>query len=91
MSAQKAPKAGKATKAPAKGAEPAKQSPTVLLTPAQYPATHPLIGKLVTVTIRADQATKRKQQTFKAKVEYGDQTIVRIKGSWYWTSACVFS
>lgn len=90
--APKTPVKAPARKGAAKQAEPAKRSPAVRMLPeSELPTSHPLVGKKVTATILEDKNVGRKGRIVKGKVEYGDQSAVRIRGAWYWTSSVVFS
>lgn len=72
---------GRAT-APAAPREAAKASPAIkVLTPAEYPKSHPLVGKKIKYTKRG--GTKILTGT----VQAGDATVILIDGVWSWTTS----
>ena len=84
-SAPPAPRKGK----PA-AAEPPKRSPAVkVLSPSEWPKSHPLVGKQVTATVHLSVFGKTK--TVKGKVEAGDASVIKIGPLWYFTSSVSFT
>ena len=74
---------GKAT-APSAPAEAAKRSPSIrVLTPAEYPKSHPLVGQ----KIKFHTITNPKVRL--GTVKAGDGTILLIDDKWHWTTSVV--
>ena len=71
-------------------AEPPKRSPAVrVLPPAEWPKSHPLVGKSVTATVHLSVFGKTK--TVKGRVEAGDAAVIKIGPLWYFTSSVSFA
>ena len=57
------------------------------LPPFEGISTHPLTGKMVRARIEADKMVGRKRDLHvRGTLEYGDGTVIRIAGKWWWTS-----
>lgn len=69
------------------GAAPAKVYP-----PLELKSTHPLTGKTVSATVRADaNVGRRKEQKVKGVLQHSDSVITCIAGRWWWTSNVAFA